>query len=96
MNISSDQFSYISISVIIGLAFSWVGLFFFLRKQPEVLRSLFGEGIFLRMITVVFIITSASMLALADKLSSEVSTILAGIAGFVLGGLKSTKKNSDN
>ena len=75
--------------MIIGLVICWCTIFFGLRSQPKILTTLFLSGLFLRLMTVIFILCATVGLALCDRLSSEVSTILAGIAGYVLGNSRS-------
>ena len=93
MTLSSDQFLYLMYACIAGLCIGWVSLFVSVRKQPEVLSKLFTQGYFLRMITVALIVVCVGVLVVVDKLNSEASTILAGIAGFVLGGMRNSKIN---
>ena len=85
MNLTGDQFVWLASACIAGLVAAWLGLFLALRNHPGVLDRLFSEGFFLRMITVVFIVIAASILSAVDKLTSDLSTILAAVAGFVLG-----------
>jgi len=87
IQLSSQEFLWIIIAEISGVCVAWIALFWALRGQGTVLTKLFSEGFFLRMITVVFIVCAAGTLALGGRLSAELATILAGIAGFVLGGV---------
>lgn len=91
MEITAQYFVIICIALIAAITIGWASIFFFLRKQDAVLKSLLTEGLILRLLTVVFIIAGAGMLALADKLTGEVATILSGVAGYVLGGTKKGK-----
>jgi hypothetical protein len=71
-----------------GLTACWVVLLLVLRNSPEVIKSLFTESYFLRLLTVGFIVIATTLLGLVGKLTPELSTIFAGIAGFVLGGVE--------
>ena len=88
MNLTGGEFLWFVGICASGLVIVAVTLFVSIRNQPAVLEQLFSEGFFLRMITVVFIVAAASILAVAGKLTSELSTILAAVAGFVLGDAK--------
>lgn len=96
MTITADQFLSLSVAIIVGLVIAWIALFYSLRSQPKILLALFADGLFLRMLTVVFIICAATGLAVADHLSAEVSAILAGIAGYVLGSGRPDRNRSEN
>jgi hypothetical protein len=85
MNLTGEQFILFVAICSSGLVIVAVALFFSIRNQPAIIEQMFSEGFFLRMVTVVFIVSAASILALADKLTSDLSTILAAVAGFVLG-----------
>jgi hypothetical protein len=91
MTLTADQFLSLSIAMIIGITVAWTAVFLSLRSQPRVLLALFADGLFLRMLTVVFIICAASALAMIDQLSAEVTAILAGIAGYVLGSARTQR-----
>ncbi|GJM17490.1 MAG: hypothetical protein DHS20C13_28170 [Thermodesulfobacteriota bacterium] len=96
MELTSNQFLILSLGTAAGLAISWLGLIFFVSKQEGALESLFKNGNLLRMLTVVFIISAAALLAVVNKLSAEVAAILSGIAGFVLGTMKSGAEKIEN
>src|SRR6266853_544445 len=96
LTLAPEQFVCLCIAFIIGLVLSWIAVFICLRNQPKALVALFAGGLFLRILTVLFIVCCAFGLALAGRLSAEVSTILAGIAGYVLGTARAEKKNRED
>jgi hypothetical protein len=85
MDLTGEQFVLFVAICASGLVIVAVALFASIRNQPAIIERMFSEGFFLRMVTVVFIVSAASILALAGKLTSDLSTILAAVAGFVLG-----------
>jgi thiosulfate reductase cytochrome b subunit len=94
MEITAKYFVLLCLALIAGVTISWVSVFFLLRKQDSALKALLAERFILRIITVVFIIAGAGMLALVNKLSGEAAAILSGVAGFVLGGIGKGKKEN--
>lgn len=96
MELTATYFVYLCIALMTAVTISWVSVFFILRKQELALKALLAEGFILRIITVVFIIAGAGMLALANKLTGEAATILSGVAGFVLGGMSKAKKDCED
>jgi len=83
------------------LAASIVGMIAWWRtKDPKTLAEqvfqTIGATNFLRMATVIIIIYAAMVLGVAGKLDSGVSSLLSGIAGYVLGGLGSDKNHHKN
>lgn len=65
----------------------WGTVWISLRSQPEVLSTLIERGYLLRIVVVVFVVITSGFLALVGALTTEVSTMMAGIAGYVLGGI---------
>jgi hypothetical protein len=59
------------------------------------LKEIFMQTRFLELTTVLVIIVSGTTLAWSDKLSEGVIALLSGIAGYVLGGLKSSKPDEE-
>ena len=93
MKLTSIEFLIVTSGVILGFLMAWLGLMHYASKHKAAMLSLFEEGNLLRMVTVGFIIAAVSLLAVIDKLSAEVvSVILSGIAGYVLGGMKVSDK----
>ena len=96
ITLGPEQFVHLCIAFIIGLVVSWIAVFVCLRNQPKALVALFAGGLFLRILTVLFIVCGAFGLALAGRLSAEVSTILAGICGYVLGTARADKRKPED
>lgn len=70
----------------VGIAWTVVPLAFIIRGQTDTLVDVLKQGTALRYITVTYIVLIVVTLALVGKLDSkDVSTLLAGIAGYVLG-----------
>jgi len=81
--------------VVIGiLSFSAVMLF---KKDPDkamdLAKELVASGLYLRLGTLIVLVGTAFILALAGMLNEGVIAFLSGVAGFVLGGLQSDKSN---
>jgi hypothetical protein len=87
MALTSQQLVHIITIIGILFFFTWGITFFFLRKNPDVLKILFSHGLILRILTVILVIVTTAILALINKLTSEVTAILGGIVGYVLGGI---------
>jgi len=94
MTITSREFLYLCTAVIIGIVIAWSITFVSLRNQPNVLTALLSDGLFLRLVTVVFIVCGAFGLAIMGKFSGEVTSIFSAVAGFVLGGVQKSKNKS--
>jgi hypothetical protein len=58
----------------------------------ENLNRFFGAGSALNLLTVLAVILSATVLALAGKLENGAATLLSGIAGYVLGALSTSAR----
>jgi hypothetical protein len=86
------HFVYLCLAFTLGLVVCWVTIFVCLRNQPNTLEKLFSGGLFLRILTVLFIVCCAFGLELAGRMSPATGTILAGISGYVLGGARAEKK----
>ena len=91
MTLTPEQFMYLAIVVTGGITVAWITLCVCFRSQPNVFLALFADALFLRTLTVVFIIIAALLLALTNHLSVEVTAILAGIAGYVLGSARAER-----
>jgi hypothetical protein len=94
MLLSADQFLILCGIVGGGIFASWTVFLIVLRNQTEILRGVFEGGFVLRMVTICFIVGSASILAAGKVATPEVFTILSGIAGFVLGGIHKSQVES--
>lgn len=57
-------------------------------KEPAIFNRLFGGGNAVRLLTVALVIACATYLGLTGQLDQGVISLFAGIAGFVLGGLR--------
>jgi hypothetical protein len=95
MTLTADQFLILCGIVGGGIFASWAVFLVVLRGHPEILRTVFVGGFVLRMVTICFIVGSASILAAGKVATPEVFTILSGIAGFVLGGIHKTGSESE-
>ena len=87
----SNQIIFLSTTCAICMTVAWIVLFLTLRKQPEVLLALFNGGQILRLMTVMFIVTAITVLAMGGLFTQDLATIFAGIAGYVLGGVQRNK-----
>lgn len=98
MEMDSQQIVWLCVIFSATILLGW-GISFFLvaKYRPEELRTIMVEAYIARMLTVVLIVVSTSLLAIVDKLSAaEVTAILAGIAGYTLGSAgQSTKPSGD-
>lgn len=59
------------------------------------LRAVFRQTHFLELTTVIVIIVSGTFLAWSGKLSEGAVALLSGIAGYVLGGVRTPKLDSE-
>lgn len=84
---SVDSGIFLGLVAVIATTFVliWGLSLFFLRNHPQLLRAFFAEGFAVRLST---IIAAAGVLSLFGKMDARVATLLSGIAGFVLGGVK--------
>ena len=79
---------YLAVAILISFAVCWSVPWIALRQREDALRRLVDKGNLLRLMTVAFVIGAALCLAVINRLSPEVSTLLAGVAGYVLGGIQ--------
>lgn len=77
---------YLAIAILVSFAICWSVPWLALRQREDALRRLVDKGNLLRLMAVAFVVGAALCLAVVDRLSPEVSTLLAGVAGYVLGG----------
>jgi hypothetical protein len=61
-------------------------------SEPAVFRRLFGRENIVRLLTVSLVIACATYLGLTKLLDQAIISLFAGIAGFVLGGLRAEAK----
>ena len=85
--LDGDQFLILCGIVGGAILLAWLSFLLVLRGHPETLRAVLMGGFVLRLVTISFIVGSASVLAAVRLATPEVYTILSGIAGFVLGGM---------
>ena len=64
--------------------------------EPAIVSRLIGDGNALRLLTVLLVISAATFLGLSHKLDESLATLLAGIAGFVLGGMRRSENASQS
>ena len=64
------------------------------EKTLNVLSEVFKHDILIRLITVFAVLGTATVLLFAGKLSEGALSLMSGIVGFVLGGMKSTDKSN--
>ncbi len=95
--LNGREFLTLLIACIAVLGFTatiWI-LSHYLSKQKEAILALIKKDyLLLRMFTVLFIIWAATSLALIGALNEAISALFSGIAGFVLGGIKSDVSRS--
>ena len=60
-------------------------------KEPAAFTVLAGRGNAVRMLTVLLVVCAATYLGLATKLDQAIISLFAGIAGFVLGGMATSR-----
>lgn len=75
--------SVIAFSVVLWKAAHMAG-----ANEPAIFSRLFGGGNAVRLLTVALVVACATFLGLAEHLDQGVVSLFAGIAGFVLGGLR--------
>lgn len=63
------------------------------KIEPAIFRRLFGNGRAIHALVVFMVVASAFYLAIDGKLSSEVSTLLSGIAGFAFGSMRANSRD---
>ncbi len=90
-SLTADQFLILCGIMILGLVAAWAVAFHSMRGQSKLSAALFADGLFLRLLTVVFVVCAVFGLALVGRLTSEIATIFSGIVGYVLGSAKSEK-----
>ena len=79
---------YLAMVILITFTVCWSVPWIALRQREDVLRRLFDRGNLLRLMAVAFVCGAALCLAVINRLSAEVSTLLSGVAGYVLGGIQ--------
>ncbi len=94
--LTSSEITWVAFAAFIGFTICWVAMFVSLRKEPKMLRLLVSDGILLRVVTVVFVLFSVCVLAITEKLTPDVTAIMAGIAGYVLGGVGRAQKADES
>lgn len=88
-NLSGDQLLYLVVALTVALVVALVAFFVAFSRAPAELRQLVADGAYLQNLTVILVVLVAGGLTLAGKLSSELAaTLLSGITGYVLGGVK--------
>ncbi len=88
----SPNLFWMVLCTMLGLVVAWGIFFLCMKPDTKGMVAIIQEGMLLRMLTVVFIICSTATLVTIDKFTAEVSTVYAGIAGFVLGGVQYRKR----
>lgn len=101
MNLQSGEFALLLYSIVFGLCVVSGGILIavLFRKDPartvEALKTFYDNGNGLRIITVLTVLATAGVLGFGGKLDQGVVSLLSGVAGFVLGGLKPPRTQSD-
>ena len=95
VSLSGDQLYWIMIGMMICLAVGWCATFLILRGKEEQMKRLFMDGNSIRMLTVIFVVSATTLLAIMGALSEAVCAIFAGIVGYVLGSMTRTRPEGD-
>ena len=95
ISLSGNDLFWIIVVAIICLAVSWTTTFFCLRNKENQMNSLLMEGNLIRLLTVIFVVFSTTVLAVMGALNEAVSAIFAGIVGYVLGSMGGTKSGKN-
>ena len=93
--LNGNQVTTIAAFIVGGTTLGFAIIFITFRRTPEKLIDLFSSGGILRLLATGLLIGTATVLALTGKLSSEISTLFSGIAGFILGGITKPKKQRE-
>lgn len=91
--VTAGQFLLLCGMIIVGLVASWGITFYSMKGESKLAAALIADGLFLRMLTVVFVVCAVFGLGLVGRLTAEISTIFSGIVGYVLGSAKSDQSS---
>lgn len=84
--LSSQEIIIISLLATIGIVSMWIVFFIIAYKQDEKLTDIIRMDAFFKAITVIGVIGSTSVLAIAERIEGELAAaILSGIVGYILG-----------
>lgn len=84
MYTSTALTALVIIAFVAGLCFAW---YHDPARTSDTIKTIFGDGTALRIVTVFVVLGAAALLAIADKLDKGILALLSGIVGYVLGGL---------
>lgn len=89
LELPSSEAFWLIVAVTFMMAAAYVATIVVASRTEGILKEAVVRGALLQLGTVSCIVLTVACLGLVEKLeSSEVSTVLAGIAGYVLGALK--------
>jgi hypothetical protein len=87
------QITAMAIAVVIATLAGWAWMFHTLNQRPDLLTKLVASGVLLRMLALGFVLAAVTILGLSNRLSAEACTLLAGVSGYVLGGVRSARQD---
>lgn len=96
--LNSQEIIVISILATLGIVSMWIVFFIIAYKQDEKLTKIIQMDAFFKAITVIGVIGSTSVLAIAERIEGELAAaILSGIVGYILGaGSKEVKPQKES
>jgi hypothetical protein len=102
MDLDIAQFALVIYGAVFALACVAIAILLavFFWKDPSattaVIKTFYDGGNGLRIVTVVAVLATATVLAFGGHLSEGVLSLLSGVAGFVLGGLRPGEKTAES
>lgn len=98
--LTGEQLFQLCIAAMIAFVVVTLWTVFFLRKDGRLIEHVVrNEFLFLRILTVLFVVWSTTVLALLGALSEGVTALFGGIIGYVLGSIhrqtREAKKESE-
>jgi glucan phosphoethanolaminetransferase (alkaline phosphatase superfamily) len=91
--ITGNQFTIMVGIVSFVLCISFIVALIIIRRNNALFKEIFISGVFMRILTIVFIVVVVFFLSISGNITTESATILSGITGYVLGGI--SKKEND-
>ena len=87
------------VGVVAIVCFTLLGFIAFKKTEKGAAKSfglLFQRGDFLKLLTVISVVSAVLFLSLADKLTQGAISLLSGLAGYILGTMNLAKKDESN
>lgn len=94
IEIDGNQFTIMVGIVCFALCISFIVALIIIRKNNALVKEIFVSGVFMRILTIAFIVEVVFFLSISGNITTESATILSGIAGYVLGGISKNENDT--